>query len=66
MIIYYIHKARRIVEQYEEWLSEGNNAEEKLRQILSKRDAKLRNMVYDMIEKKRSKDAEPIVITEDI
>ena len=64
MIVYYIHKARRIVEQYEKWLSENNNADEKLRQLLSKRDAKLRNMVYDMI-KKRSKPESIIVITED-
>ena len=52
MINYYIHKARTIVEKYEKWLSEDDNAEDNLAKSLKNRDAKLRRMVYRMINKR--------------
>ena len=52
MIHYYIHKARTIVEKYEKWLSEGENADDNLTKLLENRDAKLKRMVYRMIDRR--------------
>ena len=66
MIHYYIHKTRTIVEKYEKWLSENDNAEDNLAKLLENRDAKLKKMVYRMISKRFGEIREsPIIILMD-